>query len=210
MSQIQESNPLSGMVAASSAGVADSGIEKVLNVVRTHLGMDVAFVSQFRVDDRVFTHVDARERSPIKPGDKALLKDGYCQRVVDGRLPQLIPNAQELPATAALPETQAIPIGAHISVPIRLSDGRVYGTFCCFSFLPDVTLTERDLQMMRAFADMVADQIDREMQAASERDECVARINRALELDEPGIVFQPIYDLDSRACDTSSASSRTS
>jgi hypothetical protein len=75
--------------------------------------MDVAFVSQFCKSDRIFRHVDARDRTPIRPGDAAPLEQGYCQRVVDGRLPQLIPDTQLVAAAVALPETRAIPI-AHI------------------------------------------------------------------------------------------------
>jgi EAL domain-containing protein (putative c-di-GMP-specific phosphodiesterase class I) len=200
MSSGDDPNPLQGMVSSAAWPTSATGIQRVLTAVRTHLGMDVAFVSEFRNEDRVFTHVDAREqdRTPIKPGDTALLEQGYCQRVVDGRLPQLIPNAHALAASAELPETAAIPIGAHISVPIRLSNGSIYGTFCCFSFVPDASLTERDLQMMRAFADLVADQLDREMSSNAEREERIKRITLAMEHDEPAIVFQPIYDLTSR------------
>ena len=53
-----------------------------------------------------------------------------------------------------IPETRTLPIGAHISVPILLRDGRVYGTFCCFSLASNLSLGQRDLHMMRAFADL--------------------------------------------------------
>lgn len=34
------------------------GVDRVLSVVRRHLGMDVAFVARFREADRVLEHVD--------------------------------------------------------------------------------------------------------------------------------------------------------
>ena len=34
------------------------GVDRVLSVVRRHLGMDVAFVARFREEDRVLEHVD--------------------------------------------------------------------------------------------------------------------------------------------------------
>ena len=192
------SGGLHEFVSQPPAAGGDEGITKVLHAIRTHLQMDVAFVSEFRQTDRVFQHVDAAGRTPIHSGDSAPLDQGYCQRVVDGRLPELIPDANHLPATACLPETKAIPIGAHLSVPIRLRDGRVYGTFCCFSYLPDHSLTERDLQTMRVFADLVADQIDHDREAQRERHDRIRQVDEVIARGQPRIVFQPIYDLTTR------------
>ena len=193
------SNSLQGLLAKSDVKLASyGGIETILQAVRTHLGMDVAFVAEFRARDRVFRHVDAQGATPVKSGDVAPLEQGYCQRVVDGRLPQLIVDAQNLPEAAALPETQAIPIGSHLSVPIQLRDGHVYGTFCCFSYLADLSLTNRDLQMMKAFADVLADQIERDRRQAQEEAEQRKRIVEAMDQGQPAIVYQPIYDLNTR------------
>ena len=180
----------------------------MLHAIRTHLQMDVAFVSEFRHPVRVFQHVDAADRTPIHAGDSAPLDQGYCQKVVDGRLPELIPDAHRLPETACLPETQAIPIGAHLSVPIRLRDGRVYGTFCCFSYLPDYTLTERDLQTMRVFAELVAHQIDHDLEAQRERETVIRQLDDAMATGQPTMVFQPIYDVATRRMTGAEALSR--
>lgn len=184
------------------------GIARVLHAVREHLGMDVAFVAEFRGADRVFQHVDAKAHSPVAQGDAVPLEQGYCQRVVDGRLPQLIPDARLLPAAAVLPETRAIPIGSHLSVPIRFSDGRLYGTFCCFSFEPDVTLGERDLQMMKVLAQILAEQIEQETGIRRERAERVASVQTLMEGGQPSIVYQPIYDLVTAALSGVEALSR--
>ena len=152
MSPASNLNPLRDLVTSPLVTSVDAGIDKMLHAVREHLGMDVAFLAEFRAKDRIFRHVDAKTAAPIQAGDTLSLDQGYCQRVVDGRLPQLIKDAAAHPEAAKLPETSAVPIGSHLSVPIRLSDGRVYGTLCCFSFIPDVSLTERDMQMMRVLA----------------------------------------------------------
>lgn len=189
-------NPLSSLLSTGPAAIAPVvNVDRMLNAVRTHLGMDVAFVSEFRAHQRVFTNVDAADRTPIRAGDTAPLSAGYCQRVVEGHLPELIQDAQALPAAAALPETSAIPIGAHVSVPIHLSDGSVYGTFCCFSFLPDMSLTERDLQIMKTFAELLAAQIDQDVMNHRRWNEQHTRIWDAIEHSQPSIVFQPVYDL---------------
>lgn len=203
-----QSSGLHEFVSQPQAGGGGEGITKVLHAIRTHLQMDVAFVSEFRHPVRIFQQVDAAGRSPIQPGDSAPLEQGYCQRVVDGRLPELITDAGRLPATACLPETQAVPIGSHLSVPIRLRDGRIYGTFCCFSFLPDYSLTERDLHTMRAFAELVADQIDHELEAQRTRESRIRQVSDVIALGQPTLVFQPIYDLSSRRMSGAEALSR--
>ncbi|MGH8573429.1 MAG: sensor domain-containing phosphodiesterase, partial [Gammaproteobacteria bacterium] len=85
---------------------------------------------------------------------------------------------------------------AHLSVPLRLSDGRVYGTFCCFSFLPDHTLNQRDVQMMHAFAELAAVQIEVGLELAAREAETVARVNAVIARGGPAMVHQPIYRLD--------------
>jgi EAL domain-containing protein (putative c-di-GMP-specific phosphodiesterase class I) len=142
--------------------------------------------------------VDARSAVPIQAGDTLPLDQGYCQRVVDGRLPQLIKDASAHPEAAALPETSAIPIGSHLSVPIRLRDGRIYGTLCCFSFIPDDSLSERDLQILRVMAELLADQIDQELHVVRFRTERVEELMALMDRGEPSMVYQPIYDLESQ------------
>jgi EAL domain-containing protein (putative c-di-GMP-specific phosphodiesterase class I) len=197
----EAANPLQGLVGTSGATATSAeGVDTILQAVRNHLGMDVAFVAEFRelYRDRIFHHVNAKDRSPIKAGDAVPLERGFCQRVVDGRLPQLIVDAHALPEAASLPETDAIPIGSHLSVPIRLGDGRIYGTFCCFSFMADRSLTNRDLQMMKAFADILADQIDRERRRVLAQAEQKQRILEVIEAGQPAMVYQPIFDLDTQ------------
>jgi len=191
-------NPLRDLVAPPFARSADAGINKMLRAVREHLGIDVAFLTEFRAKDRIFTHVDGKTGAPIRAGDSLSLDQGYCQRVADGRLPQLIMDATTHAEAAALPETSAVPIGSHLSVPIRLSDGRIYGTLCCFSFIPDVSLTERDLQIMKVLAELLADQIDQDMCAVRLQTQRVDKLIALIDWGEPSIVYQPICDLESR------------
>ena len=88
----------------------------------------------------------------------------------NGRMPRLVHDVASLPNKAELPPTD-FPIGAHLSTPIVLTDGRVYGTFCCFSFSANQALTERDLKKLEKCAQLAARKIDaqraREFEQAS-------------------------------------------
>jgi EAL domain-containing protein (putative c-di-GMP-specific phosphodiesterase class I) len=172
-------------------------IGEAIHAVRSHLGMDVAFVSEFANGRRYFRNVDgAGADLPIRVGDSDLLEDGYCQRVVDGRLPELIRDAGALPEAAALAVTHELPVGAHLSVPIRLADGSVYGTFCCFSYRADQSLNDRDLQVMRAFAEVTSRTIEKQKNLQRQREDKSERIRRVFDQDQLSPVFQPIFNLD--------------
>ena len=147
---------------ATTAGVTAS-LRRMLRAVRTHLGMEVGFASHFDAGRRVFRAVDTDvEGAFVTEGASDPIDGSFCGAVVDGRLPELIGDASVMPAARALSRPVPFPIGAHLSVPVKLSDGTTYGTFCCFSSHPDLSLTGRDVAVLRVFADLAADLIERE------------------------------------------------
>lgn len=180
-----------------AAATAEGTVARALQIIRAHLGMDVAYVSEF-VDGRsVFREVDAPgHEALIKIGDSQSLDDVYCRHIIEGRLPQLIPDTAKVALAAGMPITAAVPIGAHVSVPLVLPDGRIYGMFCCLAFTADDTLRDRDLRMLRAFADLAAFEIDRELATKRAHEERVERIRATIDGDRFAVHYQPIWDLE--------------
>ena len=134
----------------------DRSVREVLKLMREHLAMEVAFASHFRDGRRFLWRVEADDPYwQNAEGSSDALERSFCQRVVDGRLPQLVTDVRKLPNVRELPET-AVPIGAHLSVPIVLPDGAIYGTACCFSSAPNDALSQRDLKRLQMAADMMA------------------------------------------------------
>jgi EAL domain-containing protein (putative c-di-GMP-specific phosphodiesterase class I) len=174
-----------------------NSVPDILHAVREHLKMEVAFVSEFTRGQRVFRYVDSSwPKNPVRVGNGDPLEDSYCARVVDGRMPELINNAQTNACAAELPVTFAIPVGAHMSVPIRLTDGSVYGTFCCFSRSADESLNQRDLNLMRVFAELAGKMIERERLLNQTRHQTHERTLQLLQEDAIHMVYQPIFDLE--------------
>lgn len=197
-SYLSHASPDAARMHAALVGAGGDGslIDRALHAVRAHLGLQVAYVSEFVHNEAVFRHVDAPGLEHLaKPGDAHSLDDIYCRHILDGRLPQLIPDTAKEPIAAALPVTAATPIGAHVSVPLRMADGAVYGMFCCLGPVADPTLNDRDLNMMRAFAEIAAFEIDRERSAGAARRDKVARIRDAIDGGQLEIAYQPIWSL---------------
>ena len=87
--------------------------------------------------------------------------------MLGGRLPRLVHDAATHPAAPQLPATP-VRVGAHLSTPIVLADGRVYGTLCSFSMNADESLTERDLKKLECVARVAARRIDLRRQRSSD------------------------------------------
>ena len=138
-------------------------VERAVQTVRDLLGMDVAYSSQITDSEQIIASVQGDGESfGVRPGTRFPLKQTYCHRVLKGRLPNLIQDVRAEDRASSLPVTRAVDVGAFASVPIRFSDGRLYGTLCAASHEPKISLGYRDLQFLHAFARMVADILERE------------------------------------------------
>ena len=146
--------------ADASDELVDQSVSQVLRLLRERMKMDVVFVSEFTDGQRVMRQVAAGDPPVIKPGDSAPLEASWCQRVVDGRLPRFIADARALPASAALLKEVPFPIGTHISTPIVLQNGDIYGTLCCFSFHPHDKPDPEDLKKLEFTARLAAQKLD--------------------------------------------------
>ncbi len=143
-------------------GSRSTPIERMLRDVREALQMDVAFVSEFSEDRLVFRAVEGDAESfGWQEGASFPIDESYCKRVLDGRIPRVVPNAKREDATKDLRVTTEADIGAYAAVPLVLSDGRLYGTLCCVSHEPDPWLRQRDLELMERTARWLVEQLER-------------------------------------------------
>ncbi|GKS75873.1 histidine kinase [Acidovorax sp. SUPP950] len=130
-----------------------AAVPAVLKLLRTRLGMDVAFVSQLTDDHRTIMAVDsAPDFSPVEVGRSDPVEESWCQRVVEGRLPERMEDAAPYIASGKAPDP-GFPVGTHLSTPVRLSGGAVYGTLCCFS---RGVRADADIDRLRYTANLLA------------------------------------------------------
>ena len=178
---------------------ADHTVVDILQAIRIHLNMEVAFISEFVGDKRVLRFVESDlAKNPLQVGQGKPLDETFCQYIVDGRLPELMPDVQNNPQAVQLLSNLPLTIGAHIGIPIRLADGSLYGTFCCFSRYADPTLNQRDLSLLRVFAELAGKVIGRERQRKVESYRLHERVRRILKNGHLSSVYQPLFDLSSK------------
>lgn len=181
--------------AAPADDPATSQIDRILDTVRSHLGMEIAFASRIEGGLRRFTHIRADCPVPVSPGDAEPLEETLCNLVLRGELPQLMHDARTFPAALPIGITLGLPVASHLNVPLRLSTGEVYGTFCCVNRSPDHSLTERDMATLRAFADLASQLIEADLSEGERSSAITAQITAALRDDTIRIVHQPIHQL---------------
>ena len=173
-------------------------IGRLLALARTQLGMEVAIVSEFTEHEQVLRHHEGDpEDFGFEIGARTRLTDTYCWRVVNGHLPQVIPDAKSDVRLRNLEVTWEADIGSYIGVPIKLSNGLIYGSVFCLSHSANPSLRERDAELMTTLSALIGQDIEAEMTARVERVERIERIRGVLERGGLGVVFRPVFDLRS-------------
>jgi hypothetical protein len=79
-------------------------IEYMLRDVREALHMDVAFVSASSEDQLVFRALEGDAESfGCREGESSPIDESYCKRVLDGRIPRVVPDAEVVGRTTGAP-----------------------------------------------------------------------------------------------------------
>lgn len=151
------------IATADTATQSNEALRDLLHNLRVLLKMDIAFVAEFIDGKKVYREIDYSENSKVsvKPGAAALLETTLCQRVVDGRSPQVMQDARSDPDLTNLAAVKTMDIGAYLSTPVIMRDGSVYGTLCCISHASRSALGTRQLDSLRYVAGIVAAELEK-------------------------------------------------
>lgn len=145
-------------------------IESAVAAAKDFLGMEVAYATEMTETEQRFKVLEGDGESfGVEQGTVMAVEQTYCHRVLAGRLPNVMADVRGDDRSASLPVTEAADVGAFVSVPLRLSDGRLYGTLCAASHRAMPELGYRELQFLHVFARMIADQLEREQLDARAR-----------------------------------------
>src|SRR5215211_1671567 len=135
-------------------------MDGLLAAAREVLGMEFAYLAEVQESALVLRDVDGDAAAyDVAPGFALPAEYSWCHEMVAGSAPQLVPDAAELPQAAEHPFVAATGIRAYAGVPVRRSDGSLYGSLCCLSRSPQPQLDARDLRYLDVLARMVASRL---------------------------------------------------
>ena len=172
-----------------------SAVQDILKAILSHLNMEISFLTEFMGEKRIYRYVDSEiENNPIQAGVIESLDATYYQLIAKGEVPELINDARNS-NDISIPESTKIHIGSYINVPLYLSDGSLFGTFCCLSRQSDPSLNQRDLALTHAFAELACKAIERIRRIKSIKQITLDVVNKIIRGESMYIAYQPIFDL---------------
>jgi EAL domain-containing protein (putative c-di-GMP-specific phosphodiesterase class I) len=133
----------------------------------------------------------------FKDGNTQPQATSLCQAILDRKLPAVMPDLRRYPLAMSLPAAKMPRIRSYVSVPVTLSDGTVYGTFCAAGFASDKGLTKRDQSLLDVLARAAAVILEPGVTERGRRAEIEQRLLPVIAAGGPLVVLQPIVDLAS-------------
>ena len=139
---------------------------EVLSFLHQRIGMDLWMVS--RADNEDWVVLTAEDHGyGVKQGDVFRWADTFCSRMVRGDGPRMAPRAVDVPAYAALPITQQLPIGAYVGVPLVDAEGQLFGTLCGLNPKPMPASIVEEQPMVEVLADMLSGLLSAELSTSA-------------------------------------------
>lgn len=174
---------------------AEAQVAELLETARESLGLTAAFLARLEGPDQFIEVVDSSVPFLFREGSVQKRETSLCQAILDGKAPEVITDLRDHPEAMKLPAARFPRVRSYVSVPVRLSDGRLYGTLCAAGLTPEKSLSRRDKSLMDVLAHAAAVVIEPEVVEKARRDEIEQRLGRLLRAGGPQVVLQPIVDL---------------
>jgi diguanylate cyclase (GGDEF)-like protein/PAS domain S-box-containing protein len=132
-------------------------VQTLLGLLRRRLGLDAAWVASFSSGMQILEVVDGDTRAMgLSPGDRSSLAGSYSVRIIDGRLPAVIPDTSADRTASVLPRTRELGVGAFVGVPFLGPDGSsIVGMVCAVSQHAKPHLADVDLRVINKMAELI-------------------------------------------------------
>lgn len=171
-------------------------VRTLLGVLRARLGLDTAWLASFRDGMQVFEVIDGdADAIGLTPGARSSLAGSYCVRVVDGRLPSVIPDTAANRTTSALPVTQEMSLGAYVGVPVLGADGVAVGSLCAATTTARPELADVDLRIVTHIADLIGALIESPARGSDSSAQQRSAIRAVVTERNFDVVFQTVHDV---------------
>ena len=140
---------------------ADSSVLRALDLAVRELSVDIAMVSEVADGRETVLWTVGSDRFPDwRPDTSAPLEETVCERLLSGRIANLVPDADEEPELSGLEAVRAAGLRAYVGVPLTAADARLY-VLCCIAAEARHDLTEADVRFLKGLAESLRPALDR-------------------------------------------------
>jgi EAL domain-containing protein (putative c-di-GMP-specific phosphodiesterase class I) len=174
---------------------AEKQVADLLRTAKESLGLSLTFLSRLDGETQHLEVVESSFPMVFKDGATQPQATSLCQAILDRKLPPVIPEIAKLSEAMKLPAARFPRIRSYVSVPVVLSDGSLYGTFCAAGFTADKGLTKRDKSLMDVLARAAAVIIEPGVRQNQREAEIRDRFAQVFDRGGPLVVLQPIVSL---------------
>lgn len=154
----------------------DRAVVDVLRAALAVTGMAAAYLAEFEAGEQILRCVIG-EGFDFQVGQRTPLEETLCQRMIDGRLGRAVPDTHADARTVDLAVTERTGIRGYLGVPVRLPDGRLYGSVCCIDREARPEISERDADILQSLGGLLGNHSHGGREAerlVRERDELLA------------------------------------
>ena len=148
------------------AGV-DDAIDATLTLICDLFGVGLAMVHRLAGDDLIITHACDRLGLGLRLPVTVPRRDSFCDQVLATGTPLYVADADRDPVLRELRGKKIVGTRTYIGVPIRLGDGRLYGTLCAHD-RQVLDLGPSEMATLLILARIVASQLERATSATAE------------------------------------------
>jgi diguanylate cyclase (GGDEF)-like protein/PAS domain S-box-containing protein len=171
-------------------------VRTLLAFLRRRLGLDAAWLSSFHDGTQVVEVVDGNtDVMGLSPGRRSSHSESYCVRVIDGRLPAVIPDTAANQTTAVLPITRELGLGSYVGVPIVGAAGAAVGMVCVVSQEANTDLGDDDLRIVKQVAELIGTSIEAPVRGSDSTAEQRRAVRRVVAERDFEVIFQAVHDV---------------
>jgi GAF domain-containing protein len=137
-----------------------SPVPEVLALARARTGVEAVLVTEVDDGREVVRGIDRDDMFPsLEPGMSTELSETICDRLLTGRVGNLVADVRADPELADLSLVRFGGIGAYLGVPMTAADARVY-VLCCLALEARPDLGPDAVDFMRGLATRLRATID--------------------------------------------------
>jgi diguanylate cyclase (GGDEF)-like protein/PAS domain S-box-containing protein len=171
-------------------------VRSLLGFVRRRLGLDTAWLSVFHDGVEVIEVLDRdADAAGVFPGKRLTLADSYCVRIIDGRLPAVIPDTSANQIAAVLPTTRELGVGAYAGAPVLGAGGAAVGMVCVANRQAKPDLVDDDLRIVTQTADLIGTMIETSTHGLDPTADQRKAIRRVVAERDFEVVFQAVHEI---------------